>query len=93
MAPAASAKGVLVTDPAPAPLFLIVKVNMGSTRVEWLAPLFAGFPSNSVALAFTESVIVPVVMGVTTMLAKALSPETSLLMLHVTTWFDWAQVP
>ena len=66
---------------------------MGSTRVEWLALLFAGFPSDSVALAFTESVIVPVAVGVLTIMARALSPETSLSMLHVTSWFDCAQVP
>ena len=47
--------------------------------------------SDSVAVTVAVVVAVPVDVGITTVVAVALSPDTSLLIVHVTTRFDDAQ--
>lgn len=49
--------------------------------------------SDSVAVTVAVVVAVPVDVGITTVVAVALSPDTSLLIVHVTTRFDDAQPP
>ena len=51
----------------------------------------AGSDSSAVTLAVVEAV--PTEVGITTVVSVALSPDTNLPMLHVTTRFDDTQFP
>jgi hypothetical protein len=55
--------------------------------------LFAGTRSSSVADTLIVFVILPVAVGVTTMVTVASKAEASEPMLHVTTPCDWVQLP
>ena len=57
---------VASTDPEPLPNLVTVSVKTGNTVLVCMAALFAGARSGSVAVALIELVIVPGVVGVTT---------------------------
>ena len=77
--------GLLVTVPLPVPDVATVRVNWRTTVLSCVAELLAGARSTSVADTPIALVIVPVAVGVTTMVTVASKADASEPMLHVTT--------
>ncbi len=79
--------------PDPFPVLATVRVKTGTTVVICVAELFAGARSDSLAVTLIELVIVPVTVGVATMLTVESKAEGSEPTLQLTIPCDCTQLP